>query len=165
MEKLFPLLVAALEVFHWYGLQDVRYTPGQTVNQVFFYKDFLERLRKRVICMRPDIVDKWMLHHDNASCHTALLVTEFFTSKGFPMIPQLPSPVLGPCDFFLFPKLKNVLKERHSVTLEDIQKTVMDILKTIPFEDFQRCYQKWDQCLHRYVAAQGNYFERDDIDV
>ena len=38
-----------------------------------------------------------------------------------------------------------------------------DMLKTIPIEDFQRCYQKWEQCLHRCVAAQGNYFEGDDI--
>ena len=29
--------------------------PGQTVNQVFFYKDILERLRKKVIRVRPDI--------------------------------------------------------------------------------------------------------------
>lgn len=36
---------------------------GQNVNQVF-YKDVLECLRKRVIRMTPDIVDKWMLYHD-----------------------------------------------------------------------------------------------------
>ena len=37
---------------------------------------------------------------------------------------------------------------------------VTDMLKTIPAEDFQRCYQKWEQRLHRCVAAQG-----DNIDV
>jgi len=41
---------------------------------------------------------------------------------------------------------------------------LMDMLKTIPVEDFQRCYQKWEQRLHRCVAAQGNYFERDNGD-
>ena len=41
---------------------------------------------------------------------------------------------------------------------------VMDMLKTIPVKDFQRCYLKWE-CLHWCVAAQGNYFERDNIDV
>ena len=34
------------------------------------------------------------------------------------------------------------------------------MLKTIPVEDFQRYYQKWEQRLHRCVAAQENYFER-----
>ena len=40
-------------------------------------------------------------------------------------------------------------------------KIVTDMLKTIPVEDFQRCYQKWEQCLHRCVAAQGKYFEEN----
>ena len=42
---------------------------------------------------------------------------------------------------------------------------VTDMLKTMPVEDFQRCYRKWEQCLHWRVAALGNYFERDKIDV
>ena len=50
------------------------------------------------------------------------------------------------------------------VFLKNIQKSVTDMLKTIPVEDFQRCYQKWEH-LHRCVAAQGNYFEGDNIDV
>ena len=74
------------------------------------------------------------------------------------------SPDLSPYDFLLFPKLKNVLNGRHFGTLENIQKSVTEMLKTIPVEDFQRCYQKWES-LHRSVAAQGNYFEGDNIDV
>ena len=89
----------------------------------------------------------------------------FFTSKGIPVVPQLPSPDLSPCDFFLFHKLKNVLKGHHFGTLENIQKNVTDMLRTIPVEDFQRCYQKFEQGLHWCVAAQGNYFERYNIDV
>jgi hypothetical protein len=39
------------------------------------------------------------------------------------------------------------------------------MLKTIPLEDFQRCYQKWETRLHWCVAAQGNYFEGDNNGV
>ena len=39
------------------------------------------------------------------------------------------------------------------------------MLKTIPVKDFQRCYQTWEQRLHRCVAAQGNNVEGDKIDV
>ena len=46
------------------------------------------------------------------------------------------------------------------MTLGNIQKSVMDMLKTLTVENFQRCYQKWEQHLHRCVAAQG-----DNIDV
>jgi hypothetical protein len=58
--------------------------------------------------------------------------------------------------FFIFPKLKNVVKERHFGRHESLT----DILKTIPVEDFQRCYQKLEKLLYRCVAALGNYFER-----
>ena len=139
--------------------------PGQTVNQVF-YKSVLENLRKRVIRVRPEIADKWMLHHDNAPCHTAISIREFLNSKRITVVPQPPySPDLSPCDFFLFPKLKHVLKGRHFGTLENIQKTVTDQLKAIPIEDFQRCYQEWERRLRRCIAAQGNYFEGDNIVV
>ena len=137
MEK-FPCLVVALEIFNRYGLQHVLYTGGHA----FFYKDVLERLRKRVIRVRTDIADKWMLHHDNAPCHTALSVTEYLTSKGIPVVPQLPYSLdLSPCEFFIFHKLKTVFRGRLFGPLDNIQKSVTDMLKTIQVEYFQRCYQ------------------------
>ena len=39
------------------------------------------------------------------------------------------SPDLSPCDFVLFPRLKNHLKGRHFGTLDNIQKSVTDELK------------------------------------
>ena len=55
-------------------------------------------------------------------------ITEFLTSKGIPVVPQPPySPDLSPCDFFLFPKLKNVLRGHHFGTLENIQKNIIII--------------------------------------
>ena len=58
--------------------------------QSFLYKGVLEMLRKRIIRVRPDISDKWVLHHDNTPCYTALSVTEFLNSKGIPVVPQPP---------------------------------------------------------------------------
>jgi histone-lysine N-methyltransferase SETMAR len=56
-----------------------------------------------------------MLHHNNTPCHTALSINEFLTEKkSIPVIPQpLYSPDLSPCEFFLFPRLKNHLKGCH----------------------------------------------------
>jgi len=56
--------------------------PGQTVNQTF-YRDFLERLRKRVARVRPGIARNWMLHHDNTPCHTEVSINEFLAEKTF----------------------------------------------------------------------------------
>ena len=54
--------------------------PGQTVNQTF-YREVLGRLRKREARVRPGIALTGMLHHDNASCHTAVSINEFLAEK------------------------------------------------------------------------------------
>ena len=77
--------------------------------------------------------------------------------------PYLPD--LSPCDFFLFHRLKNHSKRRHFVTLDNIQKRVTDELKGIPAEAFQHCYEQWIQRLRHCVAAEGNYFEGDNLDL
>ena len=139
--------------------------PGQTVNQTF-YREVLERLRKRVARVRPDIARTWMLHHDNAPCHTTFSINEFLAEKKHSCDSSAPySSDLSSCDFFLFPRLKNHLKERHLGTLDNIQKSLTNEMKGIPTEAFQHCYEQWKQHLCRCVAAQGNYFEGDNLDL
>ncbi|GFG34094.1 hypothetical protein Cfor_05551 [Coptotermes formosanus] len=100
------------------------------------------------------------------SCHTAGSINEFLAEKSIPVVLQPPySPDLSPCDFFLFHRLKNHLKGGHFGTLDNIQKSVTDELKGIPTEAFQYCYEQWKQRLRRCVAAQGNYFEGDNLDL
>jgi len=83
------------------------------------------------------------LHHDNAPCHTAVSINEFLAEKKFPVVPQPPpySPDLSPCDFFLFPWLKNHLEGCPFGTLANIQRSVTDELKGVPAEAFQHCYK------------------------
>jgi len=115
--------------------------------------------------VRPSIANNSMLHHDNAPCHMAISVIEFFVKKGIPVVPQPTySPYLSPCDFYLFPKLKFYLKGRHFGTVENIEKAVINQLKAIPVSDFQRYYEEWER-LRRCVASQGNYFEGDKLDL
>jgi len=78
-----------------------------TVNHAF-YKDVLERLRKRVQQVLKDIADDWVLQHDNALGHCALSIREFLVKKNIPVLPHPPySPDLAQCDFYFFPKLKS----------------------------------------------------------
>lgn len=146
------------------GVVHKEFVPqGETVNQ-HFYRKVLENLRKRVMRVRPNIKNNWVLHHDNAPCHTAISINEFLASKNIPLAPQPPySPDLSPCDFFLFPRLKNHLKGRHFGTVVNIQMAVTDQLKTIPVSEFQHCYEDWKNRLQRCVASQGCYFEGDNI--
>jgi hypothetical protein len=49
--------------------------------------------------------------------------------------------------------------------LDNIQKSATDELKGIPAETFQHFYEQWKQRLLRCVAAQGKYFEGDNLDL
>ncbi|GFX98368.1 putative transposase [Trichonephila clavipes] len=87
-------------------------------------------------------------------------------SKNIPVAPQPPySPDLSPCDFFLFPKLKNHLKGHHFGTLENIKTAVTDQLQAIPISEFHQCYEEWKKRLQRCVASEGSYFEGDNVEL
>jgi hypothetical protein len=71
------------------------------------------------------------------------------------------SPDLAPCDFWLFPKLKNALKGQIFADLSDIQHNVKTLLRGIPENDFQNCFQQWHQHLTNCTASQGGHFVGD----
>jgi hypothetical protein len=89
-----------------------------------FYCNVLRRQREDVRRRRPELWREhtWLLHHDNAPSHTSVLTQQFLAKNIMAFIPhQSYSPDLGPCDFFLFPKMKLKLKGRLVDTIEEIQ--------------------------------------------
>ncbi|UYV69314.1 hypothetical protein LAZ67_6003231 [Cordylochernes scorpioides] len=102
-----------------------------------------ERLKRRISRVRTDIKDTVKLHHDNATSHTAFIITNFLARSNTPLIPDPPySPDLTPCDFFLFPRLKREMKGKHWETVENIQHHVKTFLRSIPVEEFQGAFQE-----------------------
>jgi hypothetical protein len=68
---------------------------------------------------------KWTLHHDNAPAYDALRVREFLAKKSITKMDHPPySPDLAPCNFWLFPKLKNALKGQRFAYIPDIQRNM-----------------------------------------
>lgn len=124
------------------GIIHYEFVPtGQTVNQVY-YLEVLKRLREKV--RRPELFtnNSWLLHHDNAPAHTALSVREFLASKQITVLEHPPySPDLAPNDFFLYPKIKEILKGRHFDDIQDIKGNTMTALMAIPEKDFQNCFE------------------------
>jgi transposase len=104
--------------------------------------EILARLREAVRRRRPELwPDAWILHHGNVIAHDALAVREFLAKK--PIMKFYPppySPDLAPCDFWLFPKLKTVLKGHRFSDIADIQGHATTILQSIPEEEFQKCF-------------------------
>lgn len=153
--------VMLIVFFDFEGIVRSEFVPkGTTVNSDY-YKGLLQRLRNDVRRKRPE---KWangfLLHHDNAPCHTSLLIREFLAAKNVPVCPHPPySPDLAPCDFWLFPKIKTVLKGNRFDTIPEIERATTEQLKAIPKQAFQNCfrswYRRWDKCIN----SEGKYFE------
>ena len=77
--------------------------PRQTVNAAF-YVEVLKRLRKNV--RRKRLYqwrnNTWLVHHDNAPAHAALLNRRFLTDNNMTVVPHPPySPDLAPRDFLI----------------------------------------------------------------
>jgi len=71
------------------------------------------------------------------------------------------SPDLAPSDFFMFPKIKEILKGRHFDDTDDIRSNTTAALKAIPQNQFQNCFEGWTRHWHRCKASQGEYLEGD----
>ena len=101
-----------------------------------------------------------MLHHDNAPAHNALSIRQFLAEKNVAVLDQPPySPDLAPCDFFLFPKLKEVIKGTHFSDVETIKTAVTTELRRIPQDSFQECMNAWQKRMKKCVRLGGCYFE------
>ncbi|GFX77325.1 mariner mos1 transposase [Trichonephila clavipes] len=100
------------------------------------------------------------LAHDNATSHTAFIITNFLARSNTPVIPHPPySPDLASCYFFLFPRLNREMKGKHWETVENIQHHVTTFLRGIPDEEFQGAFQVWQTRLRKCTDARGMYFE------
>ena len=143
--------------FNIQGIVHFKFLPqGQTVNQTV-YKEILRRLVRSVRDKRRSLWEAhaWTLHHDNAPAHTALNIRQFLAERNIATY----SPDLTPCDFFLFPKIKSVLKGTHFSDIDSIKMAATTELKKIPKNSFQECFESWKRRMHKCFQAEGNYFE------
>jgi histone-lysine N-methyltransferase SETMAR len=86
------------------------------------YLEVLTRLQESVRKKRAKLwPEKWILHHDNALAHDALRVHKFLAKKPVTKMDHpFNSPDLTPCNFWLFPKLKNAMNGQRFYDIPDI---------------------------------------------
>ncbi|CAK9833986.1 Protein GVQW3 [Anthophora retusa] len=117
---------------------------------------------------RPDLWanNSWILHHDNAPAHNAILIREFLTKNNTNTIQQPSnSPDLAPRDFFLFNRLKKPLRGTRYSTREEVMTKSKTALMDIPKIEYQRCFEDWIKRWRKCIAVDGEYFEGDHIDL
>ena len=158
--------VMLIVFFDVHGIVHLEFLPqGQTINQNV-YKDILRRLMRLVREKRRELWEtkSWLLHHDNAPVHNALSIQQFLAENNIAVLEQPPYlPDLAPCDFFLFPKLKGVIKGTRFQDSKAITTVVTKELRAIPMESFQKCIEAWRQRLEKCIRAQGDYFVGDKL--
>ena len=75
--------------------------------------------------------------------------------KTVPQPPYIPD--VGPCDFWLFPKLIGCRYE----TIEEMKEAVAKVIDTLTQEDFHGAFRKLLERCNKCIAAGGDYFEED----
>ena len=115
-------------VHHEYALE------CQTINKEY-YLEVLCHLHDAVQRKQPDIWTEknWQLHHDNALTQSAHVIKGFLAKNNATLVQQPPyCPNLAPSNFWLFPKLKTMLKGMRFQSCTDIIKKTMAKLRSIP---------------------------------
>ncbi|UYV69915.1 hypothetical protein LAZ67_7001175 [Cordylochernes scorpioides] len=113
----------SLKVAQFYSLMDLRSGYWQIVGSGRCF-DVDKKCRQHISPTLPLLGGSGKLtygpnvtsqsHHDNATSHTAFIITNFLARSNTSVIPHPPySPDLAPCDFFLFPRLKREMKGKH----------------------------------------------------
>ena len=81
---------------------------------------------------------------------------------GIKTVPQPPdSPDLGPCDFWLLPKLKENLRGCRYEIIEEMKEAVTKVIDTLTQEDFHGAFQKLLEQYNKCIATGGDYFKVD----
>ena len=89
---------------------------------------------------------------------TYILVTDYLSNIGIKTVPQPPYSLhLAPCDFWLFPKLRECRYER----IEEMKEAVTNVIYTLTQKEFHEAFQKLLERYSKCIAAGGNYFEAD----
>ena len=100
---------------------------------------------------------QWHFHQDNAPVHN-IFVTDYLTKMDIKTIPHPPcSSELGPCDFWLFPKLKGCRYE----TITEMKEAVTKVIDMLTQEDFHGASQKFLKLYNKCIAVGGDYIEGD----
>jgi transposase len=90
-------------------------------------------------------------------------VKQFLANKNSITVMEQPpySPDLAPCDFYLFPKMKSVLKGTHFLLVENVKLKTTEILNSLTESKMQNCFERWQHRMQLCVNSEGNYFEGD----
>lgn len=63
------------------GIAHKQFVRQDEMVKPHFYRGVLAKLRQRIIRVRLNMKNNWVLHYDNALCHTAISINKFLPNK------------------------------------------------------------------------------------
>ncbi len=155
------------------GLILIEFKPPNETITADTYCQVLRNLKEHVRHKRPEL---WrmteegyrhlFLHHDNAPSHTAIPTLALIGESNLDMLSHPPySPDLAPCDYFIFPRLKNDLRGHRFHSINDLKIAVTRTLRAIPAEDYMTAIRSMPICWMKCISAKGEYFKGSHIQV
>ena len=146
------------------GMTNIHWVPTrQTVNKEY-YVEVLRKFRKRFRQKRPALFKSGQrhFHQDNAPVHNSILVTDYLTKIGIKTVRHPPyGPDLAPCDFCLFPRLKEKRRGCRYETIEEMKEAATKVIDMLTQEDFHGAFRKLLERYNKCIAAGGDCFEGD----
>ncbi|GFR61364.1 transposase [Elysia marginata] len=111
--------------------------PDTTITAAYYVQNVLSQVKSGINEQRSKVsTSRTLLLHDNVT-------TQSLRDIGIQALHHPAySPDLAPCDFWLFPILKDRLAGRKFDRIQDLAKAVNSELRTIP-EDYQGMFRKW----------------------
>jgi len=102
-----------------------------------------------------------LFHYDNAPAHSSALAKPKLVELGYELLPHPPySPVLDPCDVFLFPNLKKSLTGQKFASNEEVvaatEAYFADLEKTYFSDGLKKLEHRWVKC----IDLKGDYVEK-----
>ena len=102
-----------------------------------------------------------ILHHDNASSHTASQTIEYLKDKNIELMSHCPySPDLSPNDFFLFPLVKEKMRGQRFSSPQDAVENFQNHVSAISDSQWKKCFQNWFERMQKCIDLKGEYFEK-----
>ena len=133
---------------------------GSSVTGKFYRESVLTQLVDFYQKRRPHTGVRGIKLLHNALAHKSAMVQEYLKESGLDVLDHPPySPDLSPFDFWLFPRLKEMLAGHRFESCCGIGSAVNQCLQHIPKEDYWMAFRKWVDWCKMCVEADGAYFE------
>jgi histone-lysine N-methyltransferase SETMAR len=135
---------------------------GKTVSGEY-YAMLLRQLHDRLKEIRRGKLTRGvLLLQDNAPVHNSNVSKVAVADCGYELLPHPPySPDLAPCDYFLFPMLKSVLKGKVFRTDVDMISAVNAYFEAHSSDFYLKGLEKLEHRWTKCISLQGQYVEKE----